>query len=68
MDFDISIEQRANVPAGLTTETTSVDPTTWGAPSAAYPSSSCDMGTYFGPQQVVIDVTLCGQWYVADLG
>ncbi|KAF7791566.1 hypothetical protein EIP86_002582 [Pleurotus ostreatoroseus] len=54
--------ERANVPAGLTTETTSVDPTTWGAPSAAYPSSSCDMGTYFGPQQVVIDVTLCGQW------
>ena len=34
----------------------------WGAPSASYPNTSCDMSTFFTPQQLVIDITLCGDW------
>lgn len=34
----------------------------WGAPSASYPSTSCDIATFFTPQQLVIDITLCGDW------
>lgn len=53
---------RADVPASITTATTSLDTSSWGAPSAAYPSSSCEIDKFFGPQQLVIDITLCGQW------
>ncbi|CAL1698331.1 unnamed protein product [Somion occarium] len=53
---------RASVPTSITTATDSIDISQWGAPSAAYPSSSCDIGKFFGAQQMVIDITLCGDW------
>lgn len=36
----------------------------WGTPSAAYPSSGCNdtLWQYFAPQQLVLDITLCGNW------
>lgn len=36
----------------------------WGSPSASYPSSSCTMENFFTPQQLVLDITLCGDWCV----
>ncbi|KAJ3475280.1 hypothetical protein NLI96_g11942 [Meripilus lineatus] len=54
--------ERSKVPASLSSATTSVDISTWGAPSAAYPASSCNVGNFFGPQQLVITLTLCGDW------
>ncbi|KAI0791069.1 concanavalin A-like lectin/glucanase domain-containing protein [Abortiporus biennis] len=53
---------RSNVPASITTATDSIDLSSWGTPSAAYPASSCTIGDFFGPQQLVIDITLCGDW------
>ncbi|KAK7688793.1 hypothetical protein QCA50_008333 [Cerrena zonata] len=53
---------RSNVPASISTATDSIDISSWGAPSASYPSSACDIGSFFGPQQLVIDITLCGDW------
>ncbi|THG93564.1 hypothetical protein EW026_g7702 [Hermanssonia centrifuga] len=53
---------RANVPASVTSATDSLDISTWGPPSAAYPASSCNIPQFFGAQQIVLDITLCGDW------
>ncbi|KAI0696106.1 concanavalin A-like lectin/glucanase domain-containing protein [Cytidiella melzeri] len=65
--FDVSgifiwFWSRPNVPASLTTATDSLDISTWGNPSAAYPASSCNIAEFFAPQQLIIDITLCGDW------
>ncbi|KDE04380.1 hypothetical protein MVLG_05172 [Microbotryum lychnidis-dioicae p1A1 Lamole] len=56
---------RASVPSDLlvTNKNAQPDPSGWGLPAANYPSQpSCDISTYFGPQQLTIDITLCGDW------
>ncbi|KAJ7501949.1 glycoside hydrolase family 16 protein [Mycena galericulata] len=55
---------RPDVPASIasSTSTSSLDISDWGAASAAYPTSSCNISQYFQPQQMVIDITLCGAW------
>ncbi|KAG8828038.1 hypothetical protein FRC19_009894 [Serendipita sp. 401] len=51
---------RNDVPASLATD--SVDIASLGTPTAAYPSSSCNPSQYFKEQEIVIDITLCGDW------
>lgn len=55
---------RPNVPASITqaTATSSIDLSDWGTPSASYVNSTCTIEDFFGPQQLVIDITLCGEW------
>ncbi|EPS94588.1 hypothetical protein FOMPIDRAFT_58348 [Fomitopsis schrenkii] len=53
---------RSSVPASVSSATSSVDISEWGTPSANYTSSACDIGTSFAPQQLVLDITLCGDW------
>ncbi|KAM0750678.1 hypothetical protein T439DRAFT_342968 [Meredithblackwellia eburnea MCA 4105] len=55
---------RANVPSDLLTSNSSAvpSPSNWGTPSAYYPSSSCDIATHFANQQLILDITLCGDW------
>ncbi|KAI8996256.1 concanavalin A-like lectin/glucanase domain-containing protein [Trametes punicea] len=53
---------RDNVPSSVSNASNSIDPSSWGTPSAAYPSSSCNISEFFTPQQLVIDITLCGNW------
>ncbi|KAI4284616.1 MAG: hypothetical protein L6R35_004860 [Caloplaca aegaea] len=37
------------------------DPSSWGNPTASFPSgSSCDVDTFFKDQQIVFDTTFCG--------
>jgi len=42
--------------------TSSMDLSDWGAPSAAYPTDSCNMTEFFTDQQLILDITLCGVW------
>ncbi|KAI0795406.1 glycoside hydrolase family 16 protein [Abortiporus biennis] len=57
---------RAEVPASITqlsSTQTSLDISAWGIPSAAYPSGpSCNITEFFPPQQIVLDIALCGHW------
>ncbi|KAF5358593.1 hypothetical protein D9758_007731 [Tetrapyrgos nigripes] len=56
---------RPDVPHSITSATSSStfdDLTDWGAPSAAYPAAGCNIAQYFQPQQLIIDITLCGVW------
>ncbi|GAA5893535.1 hypothetical protein JCM8208_000824 [Rhodotorula glutinis] len=51
---------RADIPADLSGSTP--DPTTWGRPMAYYPSSTCSINQFFAPQQLTINIALCGDW------
>ncbi|EMD34925.1 glycoside hydrolase family 16 protein [Gelatoporia subvermispora B] len=53
---------RSSVPSSINSSTTSVDPSTWGAPTAGYPASTCNITNFFTEQQLVLDITLCGDW------
>lgn len=35
----------------------------WGEPSAAWPTTTCDMNTYFkSNMNLIFDITICGLW------
>ncbi|KAI0365645.1 hypothetical protein BV20DRAFT_723497 [Pilatotrama ljubarskyi] len=53
---------RKDVPDSVTNAKKTIDPSSWGTPSAAFASDSCDINSFFAPQQMVIDITLCGAW------
>ncbi|KAJ6571815.1 hypothetical protein B0H19DRAFT_1372785 [Mycena capillaripes] len=55
---------RPNVPASITqaTATSSIDLSDWGPPSASYVNTTCTIEEFFGPQNLVIDITLCGEY------
>ncbi|KZT03265.1 glycoside hydrolase family 16 protein [Laetiporus sulphureus 93-53] len=53
---------RADIPSSISTANTSIDISDWGTPSANYSSALCDIETYFAAQQLVLDITLCGDW------
>ena len=55
--------QRSAVPQGGVPP----DPSQLGAPSAFFPPSSCDPATFFTNQQIIFDITLCGDWYVTPV-
>ncbi|KAG8994753.1 hypothetical protein FRB94_012586 [Tulasnella sp. JGI-2019a] len=39
-----------------------VDPSLWGTPTANFVSTNCDFATHFGPHNIIINLTLCGDW------
>ncbi|KAH9932847.1 concanavalin A-like lectin/glucanase domain-containing protein [Amylocystis lapponica] len=53
---------RANVPSSVSSATNSLDISSWGTPSANYSAASCDIAQAFSAQQLVLDITLCGDW------
>ncbi|KAJ7472898.1 concanavalin A-like lectin/glucanase domain-containing protein [Mycena galericulata] len=59
---------RADIPASITQSASdpnaTMDITDWGIPSAAYPAgpAGCNISEFFPPQQLVVDITLCGLW------
>lgn len=60
--------QRADVPTELTNNASTIDTSTWGTPSAAFPvTPQCNVTQYFTPQQLVLDIALCGDWSVPPL-
>ncbi|KAH7924694.1 glycoside hydrolase family 16 protein [Leucogyrophana mollusca] len=55
---------RPNVPTSIAqaNATSSVDISQWGTPHASYLADTCNITQYFSPQNLVIDITLCGDW------
>ncbi|KIM25375.1 glycoside hydrolase family 16 protein [Serendipita vermifera MAFF 305830] len=53
---------RANIPSSLSGSPSSVDVSTLGTPTGSWPASSCNPAQFFKEQELVIDITLCGDW------
>lgn len=53
---------RPSIPADF--NGTSPVPTSWGLPSAFFPTSTCDTSQFFGPQNIILNVDVCGTWPV----
>ncbi|EKM78210.1 hypothetical protein AGABI1DRAFT_107459 [Agaricus bisporus var. burnettii JB137-S8] len=49
-----------NVPKSVSGWESKVDTSTFGIPDAFFPNTFCDIPSHFGPQNIVIDCTLCG--------
>jgi len=53
---------RQQVPSSLSTNSSSLDITTLGTPTANWPSTGCNINNYFAPQHLIFDITLCGDF------
>ncbi|KIJ23213.1 glycoside hydrolase family 16 protein [Sphaerobolus stellatus SS14] len=42
------------------TQPKTLDPSTFGTPVASFPNTTCNIGQFFGPQTLSLDITLCG--------
>ncbi|EMD36050.1 glycoside hydrolase family 16 protein [Gelatoporia subvermispora B] len=51
-----------SVPSDVKNGDTSIDTDNWGKPFAYFPGTSCSMTEYFDWANIVINLTLCGDW------
>ncbi|KAF8803217.1 endo-1,3(4)-beta-glucanase [Phlegmacium glaucopus] len=50
------------VPDDVKGNSNSVNPQNWKTPSASFPNTYCDFGSHFDEQNIIINLTLCGDW------
>ncbi|KAI0726241.1 putative beta-glucanase from glycoside hydrolase family GH16, partial [Fomitopsis betulina] len=50
------------IPTDITGGASSINTDNWGTPIAFFPNTTCDIGTIFGDNNIVIDLTFCGNW------
>ncbi|PAV15039.1 glycoside hydrolase family 16 [Pyrrhoderma noxium] len=56
---------RSSIPSELSAEDlSSFDTSNLGTPAANWPNTGCNMAQYFKPQNLIMDITLCGDEYV----
>lgn len=53
---------RANVPSSISSNTSTIDTSTFGTPVGNWPSTGCSMDQYFQAQNLIFDITLCGDF------
>jgi hypothetical protein len=53
---------RNDIPSVISSSTNSFDTKDLGAPTANYPNGGCSMSQFFKPQNIIIDITLCGDF------
>jgi len=52
----------ASVPADVANGYAQVNPAHWGTPYANFVNNNCNIGSHFGPNNIIFDLTLCGDW------
>ncbi|KAF8970936.1 glycoside hydrolase family 16 protein [Flammula alnicola] len=52
----------ARVPEEVKEGLFSMNTKTWGVPAAYFPNTNCDLTEYFGEHNIIINLTLCGDW------
>lgn len=52
----------SSVPNDVQHPGTSVNTGNWGIPAASFPDTDCNFSTHFGPHNIIIDLTFCGDW------
>ncbi|TFK39087.1 glycoside hydrolase family 16 protein [Crucibulum laeve] len=53
---------RANVPSTLSSNASTIDTSTLGIPVGNWPATGCNMDSFFNPQNIIFDITLCGDF------
>ncbi|KAI0699209.1 concanavalin A-like lectin/glucanase domain-containing protein [Cytidiella melzeri] len=53
---------RSLIPTSLQGNQSTIDTSTLGVPVANWPSSGCNVNEFFEPQELVFDITLCGDY------
>ncbi|KAJ7577298.1 glycoside hydrolase family 16 protein [Mycena floridula] len=53
---------RAQVPASLTSNSSTLNTADLGVPVANYPATGCPIDTFFAAQHLIFDITLCGDF------
>ena len=51
---------RDAIPADITSK--QPDPASWGTPDAYFPNTQCDIMSHFLAQNLIFDITVCGDW------
>ncbi|KIY51774.1 glycoside hydrolase family 16 protein [Fistulina hepatica ATCC 64428] len=54
------------VPSDASTGASTVDTDDWDTPDAYFTNTSCDIAALFGENNIIINLTLCGDWAGAD--
>ncbi|KAI6026144.1 glycoside hydrolase family 16 protein [Pisolithus microcarpus] len=52
----------SSVPNDVQYSGTSVNTSNWGIPAASFPDTDCNFSTHFGPHNIIINLTFCGDW------
>lgn len=52
----------ANVPSDVRNGASSVNTGNWGTPTANFPNTQCDIASHFSPNNIIINLTFCGDW------
>ncbi|KAF5389511.1 hypothetical protein D9757_004195 [Collybiopsis confluens] len=52
----------SSVPSDVSGGSSSVNTSNWGTPVAFFPNTSCSLSSHFGPQNIIINLTFCGDW------
>ncbi|RDB18969.1 putative glycosidase C21B10.07 [Hypsizygus marmoreus] len=52
----------AAVPADVKDGASAVNTDSWGTPAAYFPNTSCDIPQHFNQHNIIINLTLCGDW------
>ncbi|KIM58360.1 glycoside hydrolase family 16 protein [Scleroderma citrinum Foug A] len=52
----------SSVPSDVQYPGSSVNPDNWGTPTAYYPNTDCDFSSQLGAQNIIINLTFCGDW------
>ncbi|KAJ6582244.1 hypothetical protein B0H19DRAFT_984373 [Mycena capillaripes] len=51
-----------NVPADVRAGGTAVNTGNWGTPTASFPNTSCNFPQFFDANNIIINLTFCGDW------
>ncbi|GLB43086.1 putative glycoside hydrolase family 16 protein [Lyophyllum shimeji] len=57
-----------SVPSDVRNGGSSVNTDNWGTPSAYFPNTSCDIASHFSQNNIIINLTFCGDWAGAVYG
>ncbi|KAI5118074.1 hypothetical protein M0805_003663 [Coniferiporia weirii] len=60
--FFWSRSDSGSVPPEVKYGAPAVDPGTWGTPDALFPNTQCDIPSHFGGNNIIFDLTFCGDW------
>ncbi|KZV62425.1 glycoside hydrolase family 16 protein [Peniophora sp. CONT] len=51
-----------NIPSDVKSGSSTINTNNWGRPQAYFPNTNCDIGSHFNDNNIVINLTFCGDW------